>query len=143
MKLFTDVMQEEFQAANAEKKEAFKRKIMDQLGIIQRKLRDLIFDNDKVTDIEKLERDEFVVDLHKHEQFVLEGNNVCADIRKEAEKTNLKLELLRDRVIDSTWNKMEIHSTAMKSIQNNQLLFNFSIRKKTPAEQKILMILIN
>lgn len=54
MKLFTDVMQEEFQAANAEKKEAFKRKIMDQLGIIQRKLKDLIFDNDKVTDIEKL-----------------------------------------------------------------------------------------
>lgn len=84
--------------------------------MIQRKLKDLIFENEKVTDIEQLGRDEFVVDLHKHEQFVLEGNNVCADIRKEAEKTNLKLELLRDRVIDSTWNKMEIHSTAMKSI---------------------------
>ena len=29
MKLFTDVMQEEFQAANLEKKEIFKKKIMD------------------------------------------------------------------------------------------------------------------
>ncbi len=100
--------------------------------MIQKKLRDLISENEKVTDIEQLSRDEFVVDLHKHEQFVLEGNNVCTDIRKEAEKTNLKLELLRDRVIDSTWNKMDIHSTAMKSIQNNQLLFNFAIRKRTP-----------
>jgi hypothetical protein len=29
MKLFTDVMQEEFQQANAEKKEIFKKKIME------------------------------------------------------------------------------------------------------------------
>lgn len=59
---------------------------------------------------------------------------MCSDIRKEAEKTNLRLELLRERVIDSTWNKMEVHSQAMKSIQNDNLLFNFSIRKKTAYE---------
>jgi hypothetical protein len=46
----------------------------------------------------------------------------------------LRLELLRERVIDSTWNKMEVHSQAMKSIQNDNLLFNFSIRKKTAYE---------
>jgi hypothetical protein len=65
MKLFTDVMQEEFQAANAEKKELFKKKIMEQLTVIQKKLRDLLGENERVTDIEKLERDEFVVDLLK------------------------------------------------------------------------------
>ena len=79
----------------------------------------------------------------KQEQFILEGDNVCSDIRKEAEKTNLRLELLRDRVIDSTWNKMDIHSTAMKSIQNDHLVYNFSIRKKTPQEQKLLSVIIN
>jgi hypothetical protein len=67
---------------------------------------------------------------------------VCSDIRKEAEKTNLKLELLRDRIIDSTWEKMEVPSIAMKSVQNDNLIFNFSIRKKTPKEQKTLMMLL-
>lgn len=60
-----------------------------------------------MTDIEKLERDEFVIDIAKQEQFIEEGDNVCNDIRNEAEKTNLRLELLRERVIDQTWNKME------------------------------------
>lgn len=70
MKLFTDVMQEEFQQANADKKEAFKKKIMEQLTVIQRKLRDLLSENERVTEIEKLERDEFVIDVQKQLQFI-------------------------------------------------------------------------
>ncbi len=34
MKLFTDVMQEEFEHANAEKKQVFKKRMMEQLGVI-------------------------------------------------------------------------------------------------------------
>ena len=116
---------------------------MEQLGGIQHKLKTLLNDNETVTAIEKLERDEFVIDLAKQTQFIQEGDNVCEDIRKEAEKTNLKLEMLRERVIDSTWNKMDVNSTAMKSIQNDNLLFNFSIRKRTPVEQKTLMMCVN
>jgi len=46
-------------------------------------------------------------------------------------------------VIDSTWNKMDVHSIAMKSIHNDNLVFNFSIRKKTAHEQKLLAVIIN
>ncbi len=34
MKLFTGVMQEEFESANAEKKHVFKKRMMEQLGVI-------------------------------------------------------------------------------------------------------------
>lgn len=70
MKLFTDVMQEEFEHANAEKKQVFKKRMMDQLGVIQSKLKDLLQENNNVTEIEKLERDEFVIDVTKQHQFV-------------------------------------------------------------------------
>ena len=100
MKLFTDVMQEEFESANAEKKQIFKKQIMEQLGGIQSKLKELLHENNTVTEIEKLERDEFVIDVEKQDQFIQEGDNVCNDIRNEADKTNLRLELLRERVID-------------------------------------------
>lgn len=116
MALFTDVMQEEFQAANAEKKKQFKDDIMVKLKDIQKKLRDLLNENENVTEIEKLDRDDFVVDLHKQKQFIEEGDNVCNEIRREAEKTVLKLELLKIRIEQSTWAKMQDHSTAMKSI---------------------------
>jgi len=74
--------------------------MMEQLGVIQQKLKDLLHENNHVSEIEKLDRDEFVIDIAKQEQFVEEGDNVCNDIRNEAEKTNLRLELLRERVID-------------------------------------------
>ena len=116
MQLFTDVMTAEFHAMNAERKELFKKKIMEQLVVLKKKLEELLENNQKVTEIEQLDRDEFVIDLLKQKQFVEEGENVCTDIRNEAEKTNLKLELLTERITKSTWNKMKVKSTAMKSI---------------------------
>jgi len=115
---------------------------MIKLKDIQKKLRDLLDENETVTDIERLERDDFVVDLIKQTQFIEEGDNVCMDIRKEAEKTNLKLELLRKRIEESTWAKMNEHSTAMKSIQNDNLVYNFSVRHKTAQETKTLAMLV-
>ncbi len=91
----------------------------------------MLHENNNVTEIEKLDRDDFVVDVEKQNQFIQEGDNVCSDIRNEADKTNLRLELLRERVIDQTWNKMETQSKAIKSIQADTLLFNFGVRKKT------------
>lgn len=61
-----------------------------------------------MSEIERLERDEFVIDVERSEQVNAEGQRVCEDIRKEAEKTTLKLELLRERVQQSTWDKMEV-----------------------------------
>jgi len=116
---------------------------MDQLVVIQKKLKDLLSENERVTEIEQLERDDFVIDLPKQKQFVDEGENVCSDIRKEADKTNLKLELLKKRIEESTWNKMATHSLAMKSIQNDNLIFNFAIRKRTDEENKVMMMLVN
>ena len=111
--------------------------------MLQKKLKELLSENERVTEIEMLERDEFVIDLLKQRQFVDEGDNVCSDIKKEAERTNLKLQLLRDRIEESTWAKMEIPSTAMQSIQNDNLIFNFSIRHKTAQEKKIHLMLVS
>ena len=71
---------------------------MSELNVIKNKLFELLDENDKVTDIEKLERDEFIIDVDKQTIVVEDGEKTCEDIRQEADKTVLKLELLRDRV---------------------------------------------
>lgn len=95
-------------------------------------------ENERVTDIEKLERDEFVIDIDKQAAVVDKGEQVCEEIRKDAEKTVLKLELLRERVQQTTWDKMEVQSKAIKSIKGDTLIFNYSIRKRTPEEVRRL-----
>ena len=78
------------------------------LSKIKDKLLALLAENERVTDIERLERDDFIIDVDRKERVVTEGEKECEDIRKEAEKTVLRLELLRDRVKHSTWDTMEI-----------------------------------
>ena len=61
----TQYMIEEFQKINDERKRTFRSDIMKELNGIQNNLKELLSENIKVTDIEKLERDEFVIDTAK------------------------------------------------------------------------------
>mmetsp|Transcript_23105 Transcript_23105/g.35800 ORF Transcript_23105/g.35800 Transcript_23105/m.35800 type:complete len:84 (-) Transcript_23105:2755-3006(-) len=82
--------------------------MMQDLNKIKDKLVALLEENERVTDIERLERDEFVIDCDRRDKVVAEGDKECEEIRQEAEKTVLRLELLRDRVKQSTWDTMQM-----------------------------------
>ena len=99
-----------------------------------------------------LERDEFVIDTERKDKIEREGTQECADIRGEADRTVLRLELLRDRVEASTWAKMAGEqnaagdgepSRALKSIQNDTLVFNYPVRKREPVELKKLQMVVH
>jgi hypothetical protein len=107
---------------------------MQELKVIKNKLHDLLAENEKVTDIERLERDDFVIDVERGQQINEEGEKICDEIRKEAEKTTLKLELLKERVQQSTWDKMEVQNKAVRSIKGDMLVFNYGIRKRNAEE---------
>ena len=76
--------------------------------MIKDKLFALLAENERVTDIERLDRDEFVIDTDRRDKVVDEGEKECDEIRKEAERTVLKLQLLRERVQTKTWDTMEV-----------------------------------
>jgi hypothetical protein len=46
---------------------------MQELKVIKNKLHDLLAENEKVTDIERLERDDFVIDVERGDQINQEG----------------------------------------------------------------------
>ena len=71
---------------------------MLELMEIKKGLMTLLSENERVTDLERLDRDEFVIDVKRKDQVYDEGENECEEIRKEAEKTVLRLQLLRERV---------------------------------------------
>jgi len=111
---------------------------MQELTVIRKRLMDLLDENSKVTDIEKLERDEFVVDTEKQKAMVEEGDKTCEEIREEAAKTQLQLELLKERTQELTWDKMEVQAKAVCSIRSDMLVHNYGIRKKETQETRRL-----
>lgn len=143
MMLFTDIMKEEFEKANQARKEEFRQEMMQKLGHLQGKLKDLLSENENVTDIERLERQEFCIDVERENSTRTQGEKWCQEIKEESDKKCLVLELLRERVIESTWNKMTVQSKAIKSISTDTLLHNFSLRKRTPMEEKCMRFAFN
>ena len=59
----------DFYKANEQRKDKFKREIMGDLVKIRNKLQELLQENESVTEIEKLDRDEFVIDIEKRDHF--------------------------------------------------------------------------
>ena len=55
-------------------------------------------ENQQVTDLERLDRGEFVIDQNREARYNEEEEQVCKEIKDEAEKTVLKFELLKERV---------------------------------------------
>lgn len=98
----------------------------------------LLSENERVTDLERLERDEFVIDVNRRDMVFDEGEKECEEIRNEADKTVLRLQLLRDKVKSATWDTMEVPQKAIQSIQSDTLIFNYPIRKRTAAEMRKL-----
>ena len=79
-------------------KQEFRSALMLELMEIKKGLMTLLSENERVTDLERLDRDEFVIDVKRKDQVFDEGEKECDEIRKEAEKTVLRLQLLRERV---------------------------------------------
>ena len=96
-----------------------------------------------MTDIEKLERDEFVIDVPKADALWKNGEDVSNDIRKKAEVTSLTMQLLKERVTKSTWDQMKVHSRACKSIRSDKMIWNYAIRNRTEPEYRLLTHLMN
>ena len=116
IKVFKEILREEFNKSQEGAKLAFKQELVGDLTLIKDKLFALLAENERVTDIERLDRDEFVIDTSRKDKVFDEGEKECEEIRKEAEKTVLRLELLRERVKKSTWDTMEVPQKAVKSI---------------------------
>lgn len=115
----TELMVIEFQKTNEKRKRDFRNEIMRELNGIKENLRELLEENDRVTDIEKLERDDFVIDIIKKANLEKQGDDLCNDIRKKCEVTSLTMQLLAERCTQSTWDQMdgkENQSRACKSI---------------------------
>jgi len=108
IKYVIKIIEEEIDRANEDTKRKFKLEIMNELAKIQNKLQEILAENEKVVDIEKLERDEFVVDVERQLEFIELGENTCNEIKQDAEKETLKLQLLREIVQKNTYDTMEV-----------------------------------
>ena len=98
---------EEYNKANDVRKQKFRDEVMRELHDIRASLQDMLNHNKHVAEeapLEELDRDEFVIDVARKDKLWDDCMKVCQDIRSEAERNILMVQLLRSRVLEKTKN---------------------------------------
>jgi len=57
------------------------------------------------------------------------GSDEAERLRKQAEKENLAKELLKERIRDNTWGRMEVNSRVISAMVSENTVYNYGIRK--------------
>ena len=70
---YREILEEQFHRQQAAKRERFREEIKIELDQIRKKLHELLAENEKVTELEKLQRDDFVIDIERTEKINVEG----------------------------------------------------------------------
>eukprot|EP00736_Rhodelphis_marinus_P005384 Rmarinus@m.3524 len=105
---------------------ALRSKIKD----LKERFMELLDENDQVPDLEKMERLEFVIDKHRHDELVEEGEKLKSEVRQEIEYSNLCRDLIWERVKKEFWDSMERPSRAIEAFASGVSVECYSIIKE-------------
>ena len=76
----------------------------------------MISSNERVPDIEKLERSEFILDIEEHLRHKEDEEKKIGSVKEEIELSNLAKMYLRDIIKRQCWDNMKVKGKVVKVI---------------------------
>ncbi|KAM6347636.1 cilia- and flagella-associated protein 43 isoform 9-T13 [Alca torda] len=127
------VIREETQRFSNQKKEL-------QMGIkkLRKTIQKMMHENEQVPDIEKLEQQEFNLDVEEQERAQAEAEQEVARVRKEIEMENLANRYLQDVIKHECWDAMCVKGRAVKCFHMAHEVKNYPLKKRSKEELETL-----
>ena len=90
-------------------------------------LQNLIKNNTQVDELEKLETDEFIINLEEKERLEKEGDERAAQVQRRIESENATRSVIRNRLMNELWNSMEEKGKEICSVKQELKVTNFPV----------------
>ncbi|CAM5157636.1 unnamed protein product [Natator depressus] len=121
------------------KKFADKRKELKK-GIkkLRKTIQEMMYENEQVPDIERLDQQDFNLDIEEQERLQVESEQEVAKIRKEIEMENLAKCYLRDVIKKECWDSMSIKGRAIKCFHAAYEVKNYPMKERSKEELEAL-----
>ncbi|XP_038265646.1 cilia- and flagella-associated protein 43 isoform X3 [Dermochelys coriacea] len=121
------------------KKFADKRKELKK-GIkkLRKTIQEMMYENEQVPDIERLDQQEFNLDIEEQERMQVESEQLVAKVRKEIEMENLAKCYLRDIIKKECWDSMSIKGRAIKCFHAAYEVKNYPMKERSKEELEAL-----
>lgn len=85
-----------------------------EISALQSKVLELISTNENLPDIERLGRQEFILDTEDYQRMLAEEERLINDVREEIELANLTAMFQRDYIKRNCWDKMMVKGRTIK-----------------------------
>ncbi|NWX82783.1 CFA43 protein, partial [Nothoprocta pentlandii] len=127
------VMREETQKFASQKKEL-------KMGIkkLRKNIQKMMHENEQMPDIEKLEQQEFNLDIEEQERVQAEAEQEVARLRKEIDMENLANCYLQDVIKRECWDSMSVKGRAVKCFHIACEVKNYPLKERSKEELETL-----
>ncbi|XP_697139.4 cilia- and flagella-associated protein 43 [Danio rerio] len=132
------VLQEEAQQY-AETKKNLRRNIK----VLRDTIKAMMEENESLADIEKLEQQEFNLDVEEQQRLQLEGDQEVNRVRKEIEMENLAKSYQREVLKRECWDSMQVKGKAIKAFHSENEVKNYPMKERTAKELEELRMVEN
>ncbi|KAJ3121663.1 Cilia- and flagella-associated protein 43 [Nowakowskiella sp. JEL0407] len=118
--------------------------MLAKVQMIRERLQKTVQKNETLPEIEKVDREEFIVDFEERDRLLAKADAQIKSIRKVIEEENLKKRVLRNRIKKECWDSMEVCGQSIKSFHPDPLtgklidVTNFPQRKRSEIEISLI-----
>ncbi|KAL8187387.1 UNVERIFIED_CONTAM: hypothetical protein K2H54_047783 [Gekko kuhli] len=105
---------------------------------LRKKIQEMMFENAKAPTIEKLDQQEFNVDIEEQERQLIESEKEVARVRKDIEMENLTNAYLREIIKEDCWNAMSVKGRSVRSFHLPCEIQNYPMKERGPDEVAFL-----
>lgn len=130
--LWSDLHQEQIEAGLRDKHASSLRVVADSVASLRMKLERMLQRNQDCDELERMDNEEFVVDMAGKAALNLASEREAADVRMRYESECLRNELLAARVRAACWDMHEVFARCLLPIQESQTgldVWSFPIKK--------------
>ncbi|XP_074855314.1 cilia- and flagella-associated protein 43 [Carettochelys insculpta] len=121
------------------KKFADKRKeLKTEIKKLRKTIQKMMYENEQAPDIERLDQQEFNLDIEEQERLQMESDQEVARIRKEIKMENLANCHLRDIIKKECWDSMSIKGRAIKCFHAAYEVTNYPMKERSKEEFEAL-----
>ncbi|RXN27818.1 cilia- and flagella-associated 43 [Labeo rohita] len=100
----------------------------------QAQIKAMMEENESLPDMEKLEHQEFNLDVEEQQRLQLEGEQEVTRVKKEIEMENLAKCYQREILKKECWDSMQVKGKAIKAFHSENEVKNYPMKERTEKE---------
>ncbi|XP_075791642.1 cilia- and flagella-associated protein 43 isoform X2 [Pelodiscus sinensis] len=115
-----------------------KKELKKGIKTLRKMIQVMMYENEQSPENERLDQQEFNLDIEEQERLHVESEQEVARIRKEIEMDNLANCYLRDIIKKECWDSMSIKGRAIKCFHTPYAVMNYPMKERSKEELEVL-----